>query len=62
MQKKVYGFLDDLILIGKGHFSLFLRVYLYLAVNMLTSSPKISDLNKNNFFQLNLAQNDEEVG
>ena len=50
MQKKIYGFLDDLILIGKGHFSLFLREYLYLAVNMLTSSPKISDLNKNNFF------------
>ena len=28
---------------------------------MLTSSPKISDLIKNNCFLLNLAQNDEKV-
>ena len=28
---------------------------------MLTSSPKISDLIKNNFVKLNLAQNDEKV-
>ena len=49
MRQKVYGLLDDLIFIGKGQFSLLLREYLYLAVNVLTSSPKISDLIKNNF-------------
>ena len=30
--------------------------------HVLTSSPKISDLTKNDFFPLNLAQNDEKVG
>ena len=29
---------------------------------MLTSSPKISDLTRNHFFKLNLAQSDENVG
>ena len=29
---------------------------------MLASSPKTSDLTKNDFFLLNLAQNDEKVG
>ena len=62
MRQKVYGLLDDLIFIGKGQFSLLLREYLYLAVNVLTSSPKISDLIKNNFFSLSLAQKDEKVG
>ena len=32
------------------------------AVNVLTSSPKISDLTKNDFCKLNLAENDENVG
>ena len=49
MGQKVYGLLDDLIFIGKGQFSLLLREYLYLAVNVLTSSPKISDLIKRVF-------------
>ena len=31
------------------------------AVNVLTSSPKISDLTKNDFCKLNLAENDENV-
>ena len=31
-------------------------------VNVLTSSPKISGLTKNDLFELNLARNDAEVG
>ena len=50
--KKVFSFSDNCIWIGSGKFS--------LTVNLL-SSPKISDLIKNNFFQLNLAQNDEKA-
>ena len=48
--------------IGNDKLSLLLPEYSQLAVNVLTSSPKISDLIKNNFFLLNLAQNDEKVG
>ena len=43
-------FLDNLIWIGNGKFSLLLPEYSYLAVKVLTSSPKISDLIKNSFF------------
>ena len=62
MLQNIYGSLDNLIWIGNGKFCLLLREYWQLAVNVLTSSPKISDLNKNNFFSLNLAENDEKVG
>ena len=47
--KNFYRFSDTLIWIGNGKFSLLLREYSQLAVNVLTSSPKKSDLNKNNF-------------
>ena len=62
MHLKTYCLLDNLIRIRNGKFSLLLHQYSYLGVNMLTSSPKISDVIKNNFFSLNLAQNDEKVG
>ena len=61
MPQKVSGFLDNLIWIGKGKFSLLLREYSQLAVNVLTSSSKISDRIKNNFFWLNLVQSDLKV-
>ena len=48
-QQKIYGFLDDLNWTGHSKFSLLLGEYWYLAVNVLTGSPKISDLIKNNF-------------
>ena len=48
-QEKVYNFFDNLIWIGNGKFSLLLWEYSQLAVNVLTSSPEISDLIKNNF-------------
>ena len=50
MLQKIYSFWDSLIWIGYGKFSLLLPEYSQLAVSVLTSSPKISDLIKNNFF------------
>ena len=48
--QKVNWFLNNLIRIGNGKFSLLLGEYWELAVNVLTSNPKISDLIENNFF------------
>ena len=50
MQQNVIGFSDNCILIGSGKFSLLLREYLQFAVNVLKSSPQISDLTKNDFY------------
>ena len=62
MQQKIFGFSDSLIYVGNGKFSLIKRAYAYFGVNVLSSSPKISDPIENNFFELNLAQKDEKVG
>ena len=56
MEQKIYGFIDNLIWIGNDKFSLLLREYSQLGVNVLKSSPKISDLIKNSFFSLSLGQ------
>ena len=50
MQQKILGFLDNLAEFGNGTFSLLIREHSQLAVNVLSSSPKISDLFKNNLF------------
>ena len=50
------SFSDNYIWVGSGKLSLLLQEY-----NLLTSSPKISDMSENQFFQLKLAQNDEKV-
>ena len=50
MEKKLYCFLDNLIWIGNDKLSLLLLEYKYLPVNLLSSSPQISDLIKYNFF------------
>ena len=42
-------FSDNFIGIGSVKFSLLLREYSLLAVNVLKRSPKISDLTKNDF-------------
>ena len=55
------SFSDNYIWVGSGKLSLLLQEYSQLAVNLLTSSPKISDMSENQFFQLKLAQNDEKV-
>ena len=57
-----YGFLDSLIWTSDCQFSLLLREYTQLAVNVLISNPEISELVKVNFFKLSLAQNDEKLG
>ena len=62
MQQKIYGFSDSLIYVGNCKFSLLIREYSEFGVNVLWSSPKILDPIENNFFELNLAQNDEKVG
>ena len=61
-RQKISGFLDNLICIGNGKFFQLIREYSQLAGNVLSSIRKVSDLIKNNFFKLNLAQNDEKVG
>ena len=55
------SFSDNYIWVGSGKLSLLLQEYSQLAVNLLTSSPKISDMSENQFFPLKLAQNDEKV-
>ena len=50
MLQKIYCFLDNLAEFGNGTFSLLIREYSELAVNVLSSSPEISDLIKNNLF------------
>ena len=62
MKQNVFDFLDNCIWIGSSKFSLLWREHSSSAVNMLTSSPEISDLTKNDSFYLSLAQNDEKVG
>ena len=50
MPQKIYGFLDNLAEFGNAIFSLLIREYSQLAVNVLSSSPKFSYLIKNNIF------------
>ena len=50
MQPTIYSFLDNLAWFGNGKFSLLIREYWQLEVNVFSSSPKISDLIKNNLF------------
>ena len=47
--EEVYVFLDNLIWSGNGKFSLLLREYSWFQGNLLSSTPKISDLIENNF-------------
>ena len=62
MAQKIYGFSDSLIYVGNSQFSLLIREYSSFGVNVLSSSPKISDPIENNFFELNFAQKDEKLG
>ena len=62
MSQNIYGFSDSLIYVRNDKFSLLIREYSLFRVNVLSSSPKISDPIEDNFFELNLAQKDEKVG
>ena len=48
--QKIFGFSDSLIYVGNGNFPLLIREYSQFGVNVLSSSPKISDPVENNFF------------
>ena len=50
ISENVFSFEDNCIVTGSGKLSALVREYMYLAVNVLTSSPKISDMTKNDFF------------
>ena len=45
----MFNFSDNYDWVGRGNLSLLLREYLKLAVNLLTSSPKISYMTENSF-------------
>ena len=62
MPNEIYRFSDSLIYVGNGKFSLLIREYSQLGVNVLSSSPKIPDPIENNFFELNLAQKYDKLG
>ena len=57
-----FRFPDNWIWNGSWKLSVLLPEYSYLAVNVLTGSPKILDLTKNDFFYLKVIKNDEKVG
>ena len=59
--QNVFRFVDNCIWIGNGKLSVLWPEYSSSAVNVLKNSPKISDLIKNDFFKLYLAQNDKNV-
>ena len=61
-QQNFFIFLDNLISIGNGKFSQLIREYSELGSNVLSRSPEISDLIKNNFSYVSYGQNDEKVG
>ena len=48
--QKFYCFWDNFVWIGNAKFSLLLREYLYLPINVLWSSSKFSDLIENKLF------------
>ena len=63
IQKESFCFLDNYIGIDCCKFSLLQRVYLWSAVNMLTSSPKILDITKrdiSNFIFLRMLRKNDK--
>ena len=60
-REKVFSFLDNIVWIGDDNFSQFQTGYLRLAVNVLTSTPKIWNLTKGDTFQIISPQSDEEI-
>ena len=59
--KKVFGFLDNCIRVGGGKFFILWRKNLSSVINVLTKSPKISDLTEREVFELSLSQSDERI-
>ena len=61
MRVKVFSFWDNCIWIGIVKFSLLRTGYFSSAASVLTSSPKIFNVYKSNFFQLNWLGSDEWI-
>ena len=61
MLQKDFRLLGNSLGTHSSKLSVLLRDNLYLAVNLLRSSPKISKLIKNSYCLLNLDLNDEKV-
>ena len=60
-EEKDFSFCDNCILIGNNNLSLLRTGYFSSAANVLTSSPKIWDINKRDFFLLNWLCNDHWI-
>ena len=60
IEKNFFRFSDNCVWIENGKFSQSRTVYLSLAVNVLTNSPKMSNFYKENLFQIISAQSDEK--
>ena len=58
--EKIFTFLDNFIWIGSSKFSLLPGKYFLSGVNVLTSSLKISDITKKDFFQVQFSQSNEQ--
>ena len=61
ISEKVFGFLDHIIWIAWGKFSLVWPEYMPSAIKLLTNNPKISYLTKRDVLQLNLSENDKTI-
>ena len=59
--QKIFCFWDKCIWIYRCKFSLLWANYLWSAVKGLKNSPKIPDVTKNRFFELDLSQVNETV-
>ena len=60
--EKLLGFWDNSIWTFSRNFSYLSREYLRSAINVLPSSPKISDLTKVDIFQLNFSSINRKLG
>ena len=60
--QKVFCFIDKGVWTCCVKLCILRQEYMYSAVNVLTNSPNILDLNKADFFQLNLSQIHGKIG
>ena len=60
--EKLFCFKDNGVWTCCVKVSILQQEYVYSAVNMLTNSPNILDLNKADLFQLNLSQIHGKIG
>ena len=61
MQRRIEQNIDNCISIDFGKFSLLQREYLLCAVIVLTTRPKVSDINKRDTIQLNFPKSNKRM-